>query len=35
VLFARPGTVAVRANLANFGAWGLADWNFINAGFAR
>jgi peptide/nickel transport system substrate-binding protein len=35
VIYARPGAVAVRANLANFGAWGFADWNFINAGFLK
>jgi peptide/nickel transport system substrate-binding protein len=35
ILFNRPGAVAVRENLANFGAWGLATWNFTNAGFVK
>ena len=35
VIYARPGAVATRANLANFGAWGFADWSFINAGFLK
>jgi peptide/nickel transport system substrate-binding protein len=35
ILFNRPGAVAVRTNLANFGAWGLATWDFSNAGFLR
>jgi peptide/nickel transport system substrate-binding protein len=35
VLYARPGTVAVRANLANFGAPGLADIDYIDAGFVK
>jgi len=35
ILYARPGAIAERANLANFGAWGFADWNFINAGFLK
>ncbi|HEX4356929.1 MAG TPA: ABC transporter family substrate-binding protein [Pseudonocardia sp.] len=35
VLYARPGTVAARANLANFGATGLADIDYINAGFVK
>ena len=35
ILYARPGAVAERTNLANFGAWGFADWNFINAGFLK
>ena len=33
-LYAWPGAVAVRANLANFGAFGFADTDYINAGFA-
>lgn len=35
VLYARPGTVAVRSNLANFGAAGLADRDYIDAGFLK
>ena len=35
VLYARPGTVAVRANLANFGAPGMADIDYIDAGFVK
>ena len=35
VLYARPGTVAVRASLANFGAPGLADIDYIDAGFVK
>lgn len=35
VLYARPGAVAVRANLANFGASGLADPDYIDAGFVK
>jgi peptide/nickel transport system substrate-binding protein len=35
ILYARPGAIAERANLANFGAWGFANWNFINAGFLK
>jgi peptide/nickel transport system substrate-binding protein len=35
VLYARPGAVAVRANLANFGASGFADWDYIDAGFTK
>jgi peptide/nickel transport system substrate-binding protein len=33
-LFARPGAVVVRANLVNFGAFGFADFDYIDAGFA-
>jgi peptide/nickel transport system substrate-binding protein len=33
-LYAWPGAVAVRANLANFGAFGFADTDYINVGFA-
>ncbi|WP_037069938.1 ABC transporter family substrate-binding protein [Pseudonocardia acaciae] len=35
VLYARPGAVAVRSNLANFGASGFADPDYINAGFVK
>jgi peptide/nickel transport system substrate-binding protein len=35
VLFARPGAVAARQNLANFGASGFADPDYINAGFVK
>ena len=35
VLFAIPGVVAVRSNLANYGAGGFADPDFINAGFVK
>jgi peptide/nickel transport system substrate-binding protein len=35
VFYARPGAVAVRSNLANFGASGLADVDYINAGFLK
>jgi peptide/nickel transport system substrate-binding protein len=35
VLFAVPGVVAVRSNLANFGARGFADRDFIDAGFVK
>jgi peptide/nickel transport system substrate-binding protein len=35
ILYARPGAVAVRSNLANFGASGFADWDFIDAGFVK
>jgi peptide/nickel transport system substrate-binding protein len=35
VLYARPGVVAVRANLANFGASGFADPDYIDAGFTK
>ncbi|MDT7694484.1 MAG: glutathione transport system substrate-binding protein [Pseudonocardiales bacterium] len=34
ILYAWPGAVAVRANLANFGAFGFADADYLNAGFA-
>jgi peptide/nickel transport system substrate-binding protein len=35
ILFAVPGIVAVRSNVANFGARGFADPDFINAGFVK
>ena len=35
MLFAWPGAVAVRAELANFGASGFADPNYVDAGFLR
>ncbi|HEY4006041.1 MAG TPA: ABC transporter family substrate-binding protein [Pseudonocardia sp.] len=35
VLYARPGAVAERANLANFGASGFADTDYIDAGFMK
>ncbi|MDT7696455.1 MAG: glutathione transport system substrate-binding protein [Pseudonocardiales bacterium] len=35
VFYARPGAVAVRSNLANFGASGLADVDSIDAGFVK
>jgi glutathione transport system substrate-binding protein len=35
VLYARPGAVAVRSNLANFGAFGFADVDYIDAGFVK
>jgi peptide/nickel transport system substrate-binding protein len=35
VLFALPGIRAVRSNLANLGAPGFADPDFINAGFVK
>ncbi|HEY4006044.1 MAG TPA: ABC transporter family substrate-binding protein [Pseudonocardia sp.] len=35
VLYARPGAVAERDNIANFGAFGLADTDYINAGFVK
>jgi peptide/nickel transport system substrate-binding protein len=35
VLFAIPGVVAVRSNLADYGAPGFADPDFINAGFVK
>ena len=35
VLFAVPGVVAARSNLANYGAQGFADPDFINAGFVK
>jgi peptide/nickel transport system substrate-binding protein len=34
-LYPRPGTVVVRANLANFGAPGLAEKDYINSGFLK
>jgi peptide/nickel transport system substrate-binding protein len=34
-LYARPGAVAVRSTLANFGAPGFADIDYINAGYAK
>lgn len=34
-LFARPGAVVVPANLVNFGAFGFADFDYIDAGFAQ
>ncbi|HEX4356932.1 MAG TPA: ABC transporter family substrate-binding protein [Pseudonocardia sp.] len=34
-LYARPGAVAVRATLANFGAHGFADIDYINAGYVK
>ena len=34
-LFARPGAVVVRANLVNFGAFGFADFDYTDAGFAQ
>jgi peptide/nickel transport system substrate-binding protein len=35
ILYARPGAVAERANLANFGARGFADPDYIDAGFLK
>ena len=35
VTYPRPGTVAVRSTLANFGAPGLAEKDYINAGFVK
>ena len=35
MLFNRPGAVAERANVANFGARGYADFDYINAGFLK
>jgi peptide/nickel transport system substrate-binding protein len=35
ILFAVPGIVAVRSNVANLGARGFADPDFINAGFVK
>jgi peptide/nickel transport system substrate-binding protein len=35
VTYARPGAVAVRSHLANFGASGFADTDYINAGFLK
>ena len=34
-LYARPGAVAVRSTLANFGAPGFADFDYINAGYVK
>ncbi|MBV9314789.1 MAG: ABC transporter family substrate-binding protein [Pseudonocardia sp.] len=34
-LYARPGAYAVRSTLANFGAPGFADIDYINAGFIK
>ncbi len=34
-LFQSPGNVAVRSNLANFGAFGLADADFSKIGFLK
>jgi peptide/nickel transport system substrate-binding protein len=34
-LYARPGTYAVRSTLANFGAPGFADVDYLNAGFLK
>ena len=34
-LFQSPGDVAVRSNLANFGAAGLADLDYMAIGFVR
>jgi peptide/nickel transport system substrate-binding protein len=34
-LYALPGAHAVRATLANFGAKGLGDWNYVDAGFVQ
>jgi peptide/nickel transport system substrate-binding protein len=34
-LYPRPGTVVVRSNLANFGAPGLAEKDYLNAGFVK
>ena len=34
-LYGRPGAVAVRSTLANFGAPGFADIDYINAGFVK
>jgi peptide/nickel transport system substrate-binding protein len=35
ILYARPGAVAERSNLANFGASGFADPDYIDAGFVK
>ncbi|WP_028937521.1 ABC transporter family substrate-binding protein [Pseudonocardia spinosispora] len=35
MIYTRPGAVAVRGNLANFGTFGLADRNYIDAGFLK
>ena len=34
-LFQAPGNVAVRSNLANFGAAGLSDVNYTAIGFTK
>ena len=34
-LFQAPGNVAVRNNLANFGAAGMADLNYSTIGFMK
>ena len=34
-LFQSPGNVAVRSNLANFGAPGLADTDYTKVGFLK
>jgi peptide/nickel transport system substrate-binding protein len=34
-LYPQTGAFAVRATLANFGARGLGDWDFVHAGFAH
>jgi peptide/nickel transport system substrate-binding protein len=34
-MYARPGAVAVRSTLANFGAPGFADIDYINAGYVK
>jgi peptide/nickel transport system substrate-binding protein len=34
-LFQSPGNVAVRSNLANFGAFGLADADYSKIGFMK
>jgi peptide/nickel transport system substrate-binding protein len=34
-LFQSPGNVAVRSNLANFGAAGLGDYNYSAIGFMK
>jgi peptide/nickel transport system substrate-binding protein len=35
ILFTAPGAEAVRSNLANYGAHGFADPNYIDAGFVK
>jgi peptide/nickel transport system substrate-binding protein len=35
VLYARPGAIAERDNLANFGATGFADTDYVDAGFLK
>jgi peptide/nickel transport system substrate-binding protein len=34
-IYPQTGAFAVRANLANFGAKGLGDWDYVHAGFTR